>query len=677
MPGKRRIGRRFAASLLALCLTSALTLGEAGGAFADTCLNAAARTGPSAALEDCRAYELVTPTDTVNTPQFLVSGQSGGFNTPTSRDTGDEVLFAIRGEALQGTDATGTGDRYISERTGSGWVSRLAGPTAAQAESADPGGASSDFGSSFWQLTEPGVAGRKSFLRHPDGSLSLLGEGSLTDDPLALGRWISPGGEHVIFTSFERLEPEAPEEVGCCPFGFWGSVVNEPVNAVYEWTPAGPEVLSLLPGDVTPAPESVTYYWGSSKDGSSVVFTVGERFFGEEATMYVRREGTTHPIVEVPWAEEAIFMGASSSGDKIFYLVSPNIFFGATTGAFYVYDVNTEESEQISTASDVGVVNVSDDGSHAYFISEEQLDAPEGTQGALNFYVWDGADIEFIAELAPEDVNFQPQNDELRLVDWPLVVSLAQQATLAGPGIEPSRTTSDGATLVFEARSNLTSYDSEGHLQVYRYSAASDELECVSCDPTGAPPTADAKLQGVSHIERDAPTSAPAEVRNLTADGSAVFYVTANRLVPGDTDGQVDVYEWKEDDIALISYGHSAGTAEWLYGVSPDGGDVFFTSADRLVPEKTSNSISIYDARVNGGFPLAPEEVPCAIGSCQGPPSLPPPVPAIGSSHAVGSGNVKPRHRPCRKLRGKKKKRCLRAHRKQRNSASTDRRVGR
>ncbi|MFL5834505.1 MAG: hypothetical protein ACJ76B_11085 [Solirubrobacterales bacterium] len=669
--------------MLIFFLASLFLLGGVDDAFADDCPNAAARTGPSALLEDCRAYELVTPADTVNRPQFLDSAPSGGFSTPTANASGDEVLFAIRGEALRGTDGTGSGDRYLSTRGDSGWASRLAGPTGAQAENADPGGSSANYGQSFWQITAPGASSRERVLRHPDGSLSLLGDGSLTDDRAALGRWISPNGEHVIFTSEKKLEADAPDEVGCCTFNYWAGVANEPVNAVYEWTSAGPEVLSLLPGGVTPAPESVTYYWGASKDGSSVVFTIGERFFGEEATMYVRRGGVTYPMVDVPWAEEAIFMGASDSGDKIFYLVSPNIFFGATTGSFYVYDVTTEESEQISTASDVGVINVSADGSHAYFVSEEQLDAPEGTPGALNFYVWNGTDIEFITELTQEDVYADPAGTELRLIDWPLAVSSAQQATIAGPGIAPSRSTSDGSAMAFEARSNLTGYDSEGHRQVYRYSAADDELKCVSCDPSGDPPTADAQLQGVSHIDRDSPTPAPGEVRSLTENGSAVFYVTANGLVQGDDDGKVDVYEWKEDDIALISYGHSGGTNEWLYGVSPTGRDVFFTSADRLVPEKTSDSVSIYDARINGGFPRQSSPIPCAIGDCQGVPSPPTQAPAIGTANPVGAGNVKPRPRPrpCKKLKGKKKKRCLRTHSKKRNSnknrsAKNNRRAG-
>jgi hypothetical protein len=63
----------------------------------------------------------------------------------------------------------------------------------------------------------------------------------------------------------------------------------------------------ILPGNVPPAPGATTYYWGTSKDGSSVVFNVGE-FFGQNGTLYVRHNGATYPIVTVPWAEEAVYM---------------------------------------------------------------------------------------------------------------------------------------------------------------------------------------------------------------------------------------------------------------------------------------------------------------------------------------------------------------------------------
>jgi len=556
-------------------------------------------------------------------------------------------------------------------------VSRLFGPTGEEAGAVEPGGTAAGFEYGFSKIALAGTLPEGRYLIQPGNSLARLGDGSLTDDPAPMGRWISPSGDHVIFTSEKQLEPQAPEETGCCTFNFWGVAANEPVNAVYEWTPAGLKVLSLLPGDAPAPPGSTTYYWGTSKDGSSVVFNVGG-FFGENGTLYVRNNGTTYPIVTVPYAEEAVYMGSSSSGDKIYYLIDPGVFFGETSGKLFEYDVNTEQNHQVTDASDVEVVHVSGDGSRVYFISGEQFDGPQGTPGAPNLYVWNGSEAKFVAELAPEDVGHD--FGRTSLVAWPLVVTSAQQTANAGPGSDPSRATPDGSVLVFEARSNLTGYDSEGHTEVYRYMAAADELTCVSCNPSGAPPTADAHLQGVASVEgeEEAPTGPAAEVRNLTSDGQAVFFISSDRLVAGDTDGKLDVYEWRGGRIALISYGHSGGTNEWLYGASPDGSNVFFTSADRLVPEKDSNTVSIYDARVNGGFPRPVTPVPCAIGSCQGAPSGSPAGPAVGTARAVGSGNVKPhkRRHPCRKLRGKKRKRCLRAHNHKKNSAKSTRRAG-
>jgi Tol biopolymer transport system component len=623
---------------------------------------------------------LVTPPATITGPKFQINPAAGGFNTPTSDESGSRVLFSLKGEALAGSGGTGTTDTYMSERSSSGWTSRLFGPTGEQAGSVEPGGTSAGYSSGFSWILRPGTLANGRYLVKPDGSVTAFRVGSLADDPNAIGRWISPVGDHVIFTSEKRLEPEAPEEVGCCPFGFWQVGLNEPVDAVYEWTPSGLQVLSLLPNDEPVPAGSTTYYWGTSKDGSSVVFNVGG-FFGENGTLYVRHNGTTFPIVTVPFAEEAVYMGSSSSGDKIFYLVDPGVFFGETSGKLFEYDVDTEETRQITDASDVSVVNVSEDGSHVYFISGEQLDGSQGTLGGRNLYVWRGGETNFVAELSPEDVG--ADFGRKSLIAWPLVISVAQQSTLVGQGVDPSRSTPDGSVFVFEAKSNLTAYDSAGHNEIYRYSTQSGQLSCVSCNPAGAPPTSDARLQGVSSLpeeeEKEAPTVAASEVRNVRNDGKAVFFISGDRLVDRDTDGKLDVYEWREGQIALISYGRSEGGNEWLYGVSPDGSDVFFTSADRLVPEKQSNTFSLYDARINGGFPPESTPVPCAIGSCQGGPSIAPAAPAVGTARALRAGNLKPRRRhlqPCKKLRGKRRKRCLQAHKHKKNSAENNRRAG-
>src|SRR5215203_509772 len=209
---------RGMAALWTCSVVAGLFLAAGQGARADNCPNAAARTGPSVALDDCRAYELVTPADTVGRPRFHMFPERGGFNTPTRQESGDAVLFGLAGQVLPGTDATGSADKYIAERGSAGWTSRSVGPSAEQAELVVAGGAAAAYGYSFWGILKPQSLPSGNYLRLPDGALELLGQGSIEQDQNALGRWISSDGNHVIFTSEKQLEPEAPNETGSWSF---------------------------------------------------------------------------------------------------------------------------------------------------------------------------------------------------------------------------------------------------------------------------------------------------------------------------------------------------------------------------------------------------------------------------------------------------------------------------
>jgi hypothetical protein len=227
-----------------------------------------------------------------------------------------------------------------------------------------------------------------------------------------------------------------------------------------------------------------------------------------------------------------------------------------------------------------------------------------------------------------------------------------------GPAADPSRTTPDGGVLVFESRAPLTGFANAGHTEIYRYEASSkagNGLTCLSCNPTGAVAQSDAELEaGVGIALRyGPPVNAITHIANVTDNGREVFFQSGDRLVAKDTDGLADVYEWQAEGtgacqitggcVYLISTGRSAG-ANYLYGMTPDGHDVFFESFDLLVSQDADRTPSIYDARVEGGFAPLSAVSSCEVDACQATSAPPPPaVPAsaaLRGTESVGGGNT-------------------------------------
>ena len=133
--------------------------------------------------------------------------------------------------------------------------------------------------------------------------------------------------------------------------------------------------------------------------------------------------------------------------------------------------------------------------------------------------------------------------------------------------------------MAFLTASKITSYENAGYLEMYSYEPASGKIVCVSCIPDGAPPTSNVEASDNGLF--------------MTNDGRT-FFSTADALVPQDTDGIRDVYEYVEGRPQLISSGTGSkevgltvvGTGLskiGLIGVSANGTDVYFSTYDTLV----------------------------------------------------------------------------------------------
>jgi hypothetical protein len=214
------------------------------------------------------------------------------------------------------------------------------------------------------------------------------------------------------------------------------------------------------------------------------------------------------------------------------------------------------------------------------------------------------------------------------------------------------------------SHANLTGYEvrREEAAEVYVYDAAgAGRLSCASCNPSGEPA-----------VNRFVSAWLPPSYSNtfmprwISEDGTRVFFVSLDGLVPQDTNGLADVYEWEQQGagdcqsgggcIYLLSGGKSPDNS-YLVDASVRGDDVFIVTRAQLTPLDVNENFDIYDVRVNAVQQSA--AAVCADVFCEDPGAAAPGVPVFGSpasSTFSGAGNlalpppvkpaVKPKHKP-------------------------------
>ncbi|HEX5593220.1 MAG TPA: hypothetical protein VFX35_07725, partial [Solirubrobacterales bacterium] len=544
-------------------------------------------------------------------------------------------------------------DVYGSERLPGGWeTNRILTPAGTEGRVFVPGGVSSDH---LYSLSRT----EAQYLDGLDGSRELVGLGKVGVEPYAEARYLGADGTHIIFSTghgfdqsfvcfplageceVNRLEPDAP------PTG---------TGAVYDREADGEtHVVSLLPGDEPLKAGEEAYWKGTSKDGTATAFEVEEK-------LYVRLD---NQLTKEVAPGKSIFAGVSDDGGYVFYVVPAG---SEEAGTIHRFNTATG-ADAVANPGDEGlIVNVSGDGSHVYFISEAQLDG-KGTAGEPNLYVWSGGSPTYVATVLPSDLVRTSDAGNLvpALANWTShVTNKPTDGVEQGPGGSSSRTTPDGSVIVFESRARLTAYDNAGHTEIYRYEDGNASPECVSCNLGDEPARGDAQLQDLILT----PTSNI--VHNVSDNGSLVFFETDEALSNQDVDGINDIYEWREGhgNPSLISSGQSQSypfvapfnellTPNIILSVTPDGEDVVFISQDALVPGAPGGGAgAIYDARVNGGFPIPPARELCVEETCKPGPEAPAPFSSGSASESAhSSGNMKPKkHR--RTCRSRSQKRC-------------------
>ena len=662
---------------------------------ADTCPNAAFRSGPGARLADCRSFEMVSPIDKEGSDILALDNVTGiPARLDQSAPSGGALTYSSY-RAFGDAQAAPYASQYIAARTGSGWTSQSISPLR---EGPSLMGLDSEFKafsedlSQAWLVrdTEPMLSpgapvGFPNIYRRDNLKESY--EVVSTEVPQNAGpssyglevQGMSADGAHSVFTANDFRPPAASSGI---------RQVYDSVNGTVSPVCILPgETRSQMPCSAGTSNSSVADHAASldhaiSADGSRIYWTNANTGTGR---IYLRVKGSdTVPVSDTANPSKpptnAQFWTAAADGSKAVFTVEEG------SRGLYVFDLASKTAKQIA-ASSLGVVGASDDASRVYFVSEEVLGAASGPEaGKPNLYLYEAGEpptYTFIATLAAADVS--ASSTPLSLI--------AKQ-----PRFSTSRVTPDGRHLAFMSQASLTGADNldaqsgEADALVYIYGASSGGLRCVSCNRTGARPSGrdvsdEFELAKPYWVAAQLPGK-PSQIypsRLLAEDGSRLFFQSFEPLAYGDTNGKQDVYEWEAAGsgscsgnsstfsadaggcVNLVSSGESSEDSR-LLDTDADGSDVFFTTTSSLVVQDLG-LIDIYDAREGGGFPPPPlGPVQCEGETCQRP-GIVPSDSTPGSSSFNGPGNpaVK-KPKKCSKgkqaVRSKGKTRCVKKKQK-------------
>jgi hypothetical protein len=446
-------------------------------------------------------------------------------------------------------------------------------------------------------------------------------------------------------------------------------------------------------------------YNALSGDGETVFFTV---FPGcgapASAEVYARLHGSLSSpavasTVDVSASECAVacggesgknFEGASEDGQRVFFTSTQKLTDDAVDGTasgnaademgcsltvaggggcnLYEYDFGGLEGARLRLVAGgevLGVSGVAEDGSRVYFVSRTALGSAgeneygkSPQEGQPNLYAYDASSggTAFIATLGGADGG-----------DWTSIFGF-RPVEVAGK---------DGSFLLFaSSMPGLTPDDTSGVEQLFEYDAVSGELVRVTKGEDGYNEDGNGVATGVQLgpiegiAERLGNGSDFKDGTNrlqIAEDGKTIFFEARGQLSPRATSAVQEcrnIYEFHsgsgiaQGSVHLVSDGRDTQLYKGVVcgpqfqAMDGGGANVLFVTDDPLVPGDVDGvQRDVYDARVGGGFALAPrgEVGLCEPGGCEGPSSGVPAAPVLdtvrrgeaGVSPAVSRGVVK------------------------------------
>ncbi|HEY1690308.1 MAG TPA: hypothetical protein VGF95_15745 [Solirubrobacteraceae bacterium] len=456
--------------------------------------------------------------------------------------------------------------------------------------------------------------------------------------------------EHIVMSSEQPLTQGASAD-GLYEWSTDGNLENMSINEVGESVPGA------LGGR-----EQANVRGSISSDGTRV-FWCETTFYGCSygEGLFVR-DTTTGESLKIGTGE---FQIATEDGSHVFYSDASGLKECTIVEAVGKLAC---ESSVVAPEIDGLVMGINPSGTTVYFDTEEALTAGAEAKGN-NLYVSHFENEKWEPHLiAVLDQSHEGYGGDTS--DWGEPHSVSWMTSRVSP---------NGRYLAFLSDRSLTGYDNrdavsgEPDEEVFLYDDQEHKLVCASCSNTNARPdgvefgAAETSELIEAHdvlaekwVAADIPPGQESDLehstrqsRYLTNDGQ-LFFNSVTSLVPQDTNGLGDVYEYEPDEagscmktegcVQLISAGTSGEESAFLEA-SEGGSNVFFVTTAQLTPQDTDTEFDVYDARVCSEAepctqaPVSPP--PCSSGEACKPAQTPQPTiyGAPASATFSGAGN--------------------------------------
>jgi hypothetical protein len=384
---------------------------------------------------------------------------------------------------------------------------------------------------------------------------------------------------------------------------------------------------------------------GASADLSHVLFTSAEHLLPgdsgrSEGESVYEVAGSSVRLVDVDSGGSTLSSCGSSvpqvnpisrDGRRIFFMTRPGC--AGPISAYLREDGVTTKliSASACTLADCGpetnvtIVGATPSGSSAFLVTAERLTDEDG-DALADLYRYDAGDggLTLLSPIPGEITVYEDavvaSPDGARVLfrahdplgERRLYLAAPAGPRLLAPSAEPFVELSGaGGYALFNTRDRLVAADGDESLDVYRYDVANDAATLISAGPGGGGAFDATLVEGFSAIQ-----VASHPYRAMSEDGGDVFFNTAERLLPQDGNEASDVYEWHDGGLDLVSAGSGERPAIFV-GTTPDGSTAFFRTALTLLPrDRDGGDLDFYAARVGGGFPEPAPAAACGAESC-------------------------------------------------------------